>query len=221
MNNDIKNLQAKAKAIEIALDDLKERREEGQIEEARYQALTITYRTKLIAIKNEFDVMQKHTIDESSEGIDDLSSKLKNIDGKLGEMISSQKLILGRVDEGAKLMTAIMGKLDQNQLETTKLIMDAIETKDILEDQIQDILAAEEQALNEIKKFKCNDRNPLTSAEIEQLSGIIDDPKIDASQKLKFTIPIIPLILSYEGELNLATGLNLRSAWKSIISKLK
>jgi len=60
---------------------------------------------------------------------------------------------------------------------------------------------------------------PLTS-EIENLSDVVDAPKLDASHKLKITIPIIPFILSYEGEMGLKSGMNLESAWQRLLSKV-
>ena len=44
-------------------------------------------------------------------------------------------------------------------------------------------------------------------------------PEIDAKHALKVSIPIIPFILAYEGELGLGTGIKLKEVWKNLKSK--
>jgi hypothetical protein len=52
--------------------------------------------------------------------------------------------------------------------------------------------------------------------EAKNLSDVVDDPKLDVTHKLKVSIPIIPLILSYETEVELKSGLNLKAAWQRL-----
>jgi hypothetical protein len=58
--------------------------------------------------------------------------------------------------------------------------------------------------------------DPQLVREVENLSAVVDDPKLDVSHKLKVSIPIIPLILSYETEVELKSGLNLKAAWQRL-----
>jgi hypothetical protein len=57
--------------------------------------------------------------------------------------------------------------------------------------------------------------------EVEKVSGIIADPKLNSNHKLKYSIPIIPLILSYEGEVELKSGLNLKKVWQNLKARLR
>jgi len=57
-------------------------------------------------------------------------------------------------------------------------------------------------------------------SEAKNLSEMVDDPKLDVSHKLKVSIPIIPLILTYETEVGLKSGLNLKAAWQRLKAKV-
>jgi hypothetical protein len=44
---------------------------------------------------------------------------------------------------------------------------------------------------------------------------VADDPNLEVKHKLKVTIPIVPLFLSYEGELGLSSSRKLSEVWKA------
>ena len=96
-----------------------------------------------------------------------------------------------------------------------------IESHPVPEKEQQDTLNAVQQTLSEIRQSKAGQYSPQLMSEVEKVSGIIDDPKIDSNHKLKYSIPIIPLILSYEGEVELKSGLNLKKVWQSLKAKLR
>ncbi|MEA5470353.1 hypothetical protein [Spirulina sp. 06S082] len=53
------------------------------------------------------------------------------------------------------------------------------------------------------------------------IDKVLKNPELDAKHKLKVVIPIIPFVLEYEGELELGTGFDLKSAWKKLITKFR
>ena len=59
-------------------------------------------------------------------------------------------------------------------------------------------------------------KNPLEAAQVAQAARIIQDPLTDTRQKLKLSIPLIPLFLSYEAELSLNITANLKAAWQRL-----
>ena len=62
---------------------------------------------------------------------------------------------------------------------------------------------------------------PTLASEVERLSEVVEAPKLDVKHKLKITAPIIPFILSYEGEVELRSGLNLEVAWQRLVTKVR
>jgi hypothetical protein len=87
--------------------------------------------------------------------------------------------------------------------ESLQSLQQVIDTHPVPEPVIQETLDAVSQIFSEI-----------TASE----SGRFDSrlTKLDVGHKLKVSIPIIPLILSYEGEINLKSGLNLKKAWQKL-----
>ena len=58
---------------------------------------------------------------------------------------------------------------------------------------------------------------PNKTASIE----IIKDPQFDAKHRLKEGLPIIPMLVGYEGELELGSGFNIKTAWEYLVAKLQ
>jgi hypothetical protein len=111
-----------------------------------------------------------------------------------------------------------------NQREYDEIInsaQDIIELHLVPEKELQETLNAIHQTLSEIRQNKTGQYNPLLITEVEKVSVIIDDPKLDSNHKLKYSIPLIPLILSYEGEIELKSGLNLKKAWQSLKARIQ
>jgi len=76
-----------------------------------------------------------------------------------------------------------------------------------------------QQALLEISHKEMYDSQLMTEA--KSLSDVVEDPKLDVNHKLKVSIPIIPLILSYETEVELKSGLNLKAAWQRLKARVR
>ncbi len=111
-----------------------------------------------------------------------------------------------------------------NQQEYDEIMKSAqgvLESHPVPEKELQATLSAIQQTLSEIRQSKAGQSSPHLMSEVEKVSGIVNDPKLDSNHKLKYSIPIIPLILSYEGEVELKSGLNLKNAWKSLKARLQ
>ncbi|NOR78960.1 MAG: hypothetical protein GQ523_11240 [Methanophagales archaeon] len=156
----------------------------------------------------------------------DTADLLQQMDAKLDDVLEGQesmqddlkdlrKTLLARFDTSEQvIISAIVQRLDQNQLATVQSILDEIETHSVPQNELQETLRALQQALLEIRQTGLNDSQMVR--EVENLSAVVDDPKLDVTHKLKVSIPIIPLILSYETEVELKSGLNLKTAWQRL-----
>lgn len=45
---------------------------------------------------------------------------------------------------------------------------------------------------------------------------MVSAPELSVKHKLKVTIPIVPLLLGYEGEVELNSRLNLEASWQAL-----
>ncbi len=109
----------------------------------------------------------------------------------------------------------------QKQAATVKSILDEIEARPVPESELRETLSAVQQTLSEIKQNKTGRYDPQLVSEAKNLSEVVDDPKLDAHHKLKVSVPIIPLILSYETEVGLKSGLNLKAAWQRLKARIR
>jgi hypothetical protein len=114
--------------------------------------------------------------------------------------------------------------LAHNQREYDEIIknaQDVLGSHPVPEKELQDTLNTVQLILSEIKESKTGQYSPQLVNEAEKVSGILNDPKLDSNHKLKYSIPIIPLILSYEGEVELKGGLDLKKSWQGLKSWLQ
>jgi len=158
---------------------------------------------------------------------------LHQMDAKLDDLLGGQKvmqddlkdfrkILLARFDANEQaIISTIVQRLDQSQLATVQSILAGIETHSLLESELQETLNAVQQSLSEIKQNKTGMYDSQVVSESKNLSEMVDDPKLDVSHKLKVSVPIIPLILTYEGEVGLKSGLNLKAAWEGLTARVR
>lgn len=193
---------------------------------ARYRRGIERQRESLTRYQQEYDELQKQVTGVPSAEMVDTADLLQQMDAKLDDVLEGQesmqddlkdlrKTLLARFDTSEQvIISAIVQRLDQNQLATVQSILDEIETHSVPQNELQETLSALQQALLEIRQTGLNDSQMVR--EVENLSAVVDDPKLDVTHKLKVSIPIIPLILSYETEVELKSGLNLKTAWQRL-----
>jgi hypothetical protein len=106
------------------------------------------------------------------------------------------------------IIGSIAQQLDQTQLILIQNLLEALEANLVSEPEMQQMLAVLEERLPSL---------PPSHAAIAE---IIKDPELDVKHKLKVTLPIIPMFVEYEGELELGS-FNIKSIWKQLIAKLQ
>ena len=125
--------------------------------------------------------------------------QLRQMDAKLNVLLSGQVAIY----------EDLLNQLDATQLALTQKLQDALDTNQVSEPQIQQMLAVLEERIPSL---------PPSQAAIAE---VIKDPELDAKHKLKVTLPIVPMLVEYEGELELGSGFNIKSAWEQLVAKLR
>jgi len=168
------------------------------------------------------------TPDEESAG-----KKRGPMDTKLDALLAGQtgireglsglrQAVLARFDASEQtIIAAVIERLDQSQLVITQAVLQAVEAGHVPESELQETLTAVQYALSEIRRQGVSVSDSTLANEVECLSEVVDAPKLDIKHKLKIAVPIIPFILSYEGEVELKSGLNLEATWKRLVARVQ
>jgi len=200
---------------------------------ARYRREIVRQRESLTHYRQEYDELRGQGTGAVPAGMQDAADMLHQMDAKLDSLLSGQKVIqddlkdfrktlLARFDASDQtVITAIVERLDQNQLATVQSILDGMKANRVPESELQETLNAVQQSLSEIKQNEAGYFNSQMVRDIESLADVVDDPRLDVSHKLKVSLPIIPLILSYEGEVGIKSGLNLKAAWEGLTARVR
>lgn len=130
--------------------------------------------------------------------------KQKLIDNQLTQVLRVESQ-LQQMDEKINVLL----QFNQTQLVLTENLLQALDNNMVSELEMQQMLAVLEERLPSL---------PPSQAVIAE---IIKNPELDARHKLKITLPIIPMLVEYEGELELGSGFNIKSAWQQLIAKLQ
>jgi len=195
---------------------------------ARYRREIERQRESLSRYRQKYDELRGQVTGEPPAGMQDSADMLRQMDGKLDDLVWGQKAIQDDLEDFRKTLLAcfddneqtiistVIQRLDQNQSATVQSILDEIETHRLPENELQETLSAVLQALSEIKRNEAGYYDSRLVSEAAKLSEVVDDPKLDVNHKLKVSIPIIPLILKYETEVGLNGGLNLKAVWQRL-----
>jgi len=231
-------IQHLADNIQKDLDLLKEyedilRLEDDPRRRAKYRREIEQLRESAASYKREYDELQIQITGKPTVAMQNVEAQLQQMDTKLSTLLVGQKTIqdtlvnlrrtvLARFDASEQtIITTIVDRLDQEQLVNTQAVLDSIATRQFAENELHETLVAVRDTLNEIHQKETFLSDSHLTSEIEDLSDVVDAPELDVSHKLKITVPIIPFILSYEGEMALKSGMNLESAWHRLLSKVR
>ena len=231
-------IQHIADNIQKDLDLLKEyenilRLEDDPRRRKRYQGEIGQLRESAANYKMEYDELQMQVADKTSVPMQNVEIQLQQMDTKLDALLVGQetiqdnlegmrKAILARFDATEQtIITNIVDRLDQEQLANTQAVLEGIAARKLSDNELQETLGTIRDAFNEISQKEIFHSDSHLTSDIENISEVVDAAKLDVSHKLKVTIPIIPFILSYEGEMALNSGMNLESAWKKLLNKVR
>ena len=139
-----------------------------------------------------------------------IENQLQQIDAKLNIVLINQDSLLLRyqVSEQA-ILRVFIEQLNQTQLAFTENMLNAVAANQVSESEMLEMLAVLESRIPSL---------PANSQ--AEIAEIIKSPELDARHKITVTLPIVPFLINYEGELELGTGFNIKSAWEFIIKKL-
>ena len=126
-------------------------------------------------------------------------------------------LVIARFDASEqRILAPLLARLDAQETAGVAAVLDALETRVFAAEELGQHLAVIQMALAEINVRSAHIRDQQLAEAARQAAQIASDPGLDVKHKLKVSIPIVPALLAYEGELELGSQLNLREAWRAL-----
>jgi hypothetical protein len=195
---------------------------------ARYRREIEQLRESANRYQKEYDELQVQITGEPTVQMQDVAIELQQMNTRLDRLSAGQKAIYENINHlrqgllarynasEQNIIAAITEQLDQSQVVMISTVLDAIEADQVTEREMQLIFQGIQQNLSVLQQ---NGTALLPSQ--AALAEVINAPELDFKHKLKVCIPIIPFILDYEGELELGTGINLKSALQALMMRLK
>lgn len=187
----------------------------------RYRREIERQRESVTRYQLEYAELKQELADEPSAQMQHVGHQLQQMDAKINVLLSGQvaiyenlnqmrQALLNRYDAAEQaIIGAIAQQLDETQLVLIQRLLDAVEANQVSQPQMQQMLAALEERIPSLP--------PTQATAIE----VIKDPELNAKHKLILTLPLVPLLVNYEGELELGAGFNINSAWERLVNKLR
>jgi hypothetical protein len=176
----------------------------------RQQESIDNYRQEYTELEQQLTGIPTPQIQVVGNQLQIIENQLQQIDAKLNIVLINQDSLLLRyqVSEQA-ILRVFIEQLNQTQLAFTENMLNAVAANQVSESEMLQMLAVLESRIPS-----------LPSSSQAEIAEIIKSPELDARHKITVTLPIVPFLINYEGELELGTGFNIKSAWEFVIKKL-
>jgi hypothetical protein len=196
------------------------RYEDDPLRKGKYRREIMRLKESISQHQQEYEELsQKTSVEEQPAEVKAAGTQLRQIGEKLdlileGQVATNQGLTEMRLallssysQTEQAVIEGIAEQLSQSQLALSQNLLDALEENKLTDSEMKQLLSLLEEHL------------PLLLAH-ETAAEIITDPSLDVKHRLKVAIPIIPFLLDYEGEIELGTGFNIKTAWEQVQAKL-
>ncbi len=169
---------------------------------------------------------------EVAAQLDEVGEQLRTMNETLREVVTGQETIRSDIgnllglmetefDENERnIITAMATRLDPTQQANTAMLLKALRDNRLSQEELNETLATIQQAVTELQQGQSTIAGHELVADIGRSAEIIEDPKLSIEHKLKVTVPIIPVLLSYEAELYSQSGINLQAVWEQLLTKV-
>lgn len=195
---------------------------------AKYQREIEQLRESANCYQQELDELQRQITSEPTVHTQVVAIQLQQVNTKLDRLSAGQKAIYENINHlrqgllarykasEQNIIAAITERLDLAQITTISTVLDALEADQVSEREMHNILQSIHLSLTTLQQ-----RGIALPAYQKTLAEVIDAPELDTKHRLKVSLPIIPFLLDYEGELELGTGIELKTAWQALLARFR
>jgi hypothetical protein len=168
----------------------------------------------------EFDVTLREIsarLAAVEQGVAGVQVSVQAVHGDLKTVGTLVQQILARFDkQEQQLLVPILARMDEHHLAQLDAILAAMETTAVAADELDRLLAAISETLAVIL---AGQRLPPAEPLRQRLQQALDaagNETLDRRHRLKLTVPIIPLLLAYEAEVEVGVQSRLAGLWQSL-----
>jgi hypothetical protein len=141
-----------------------------------------------------------------------LSAGLERLSLEHVQLIDGQARIEEKME---RLNDDLLREVARHERFLTSTVAMAFERGMIAQGEMQGTLNVITAVLEEVRLRQAEMPAQLVD-QSEQVADVIGEPGLDIAHKLKVCIPIIPMLLAYEGEISLAQKANLEATWQRL-----
>ena len=150
-----------------------------------------------------------------------LEAQLRQLQAQVGQGFADVRAGQGALSaqmESAvgNLQATLLARLDAQESALTGEILAVLESGGVAADELDRHLAAIEGLIGQARAA-----DPPVQAALAQAQAVLAAPGLDVRSKLKVTVPLIPFLLDYEGELELGQQMNVEAAlaalWQALV----
>lgn len=151
----------------------------------------------------------------------ELQAILRDMEGQmqagLRSLQAGQAALIARLGLAEqRILAPILARLDAQEATLLNAILDVLESDAVAADELERHLAVIEAALDEVQRRAAGIKSRQLVESVHQVAELASAPGLDAKHKLKVTLPIVPAVLAYEGEIELSSRLNLEETWRAL-----
>lgn len=184
-----------------------------------YDELMGSVATEMVSVELSEKMKKVNELREAHIKLDQLLKEQRDVRGDISKLKLAIVSCL-EVNE-QRIIAALMDRLEQSELVVVNAVLNGVDTMGVTADRIGETLTSVRETLVEVRDQKGAVSDPILSKTAGKVLEVIDDPKLDVTHRLKVTVPIIPVILKYEGIVDIKSGLNLEKVWKWLVGKVQ
>lgn len=138
---------------------------------------------------------------------------------KLGDTMQAENeklqstLLTGFDEKHQLLVDALIKRLDQSQVEMIRELIFTLERRQLS--------APEQRYILQAVKLITEQLPAVSFPQGAALRRVLEDPSVGMSHKIKISLPILPAVLAYEGEITLDGKMNPKELIGKIIAKIR
>ncbi len=189
-------------------------------------------RQELGAYHGLYETLRVSLAAEHRSAIADVAAELKQLGGKLDTLDRGQQairedlaaqreaILAGLAGTERRVIGAVLARLDAHALEEIQAVKEAIEAGRLANQEAQADLAELQAVVAEIHRRQAA-LPAAVAAQLAQVEALATGTQLDVKHKLVAEVPIIPFVLTYQGEFELEDGLRLAELWRRVVGKVR
>jgi len=145
----------------------------------------------------------------------DLQGQVQGVALGIDDLKTGQQHILARFDLAEQhILAPVVARLKEQEATLLDKVLDVLDVTTVGADELDRHLTVIDAALAEINAHAVQITDRQLAASAQQVAELASPLGLDVKHKLKLTLPIIPVLLSYEGEFELGSKLDLAETWR-------